>query len=239
VNPEVSRAISDAARMVRARNRHCELDELVQVGWERVLRYLGREHVSPTLAFVCAKQGMIEATRLDAGRDRHGRARRFADPVFVVVDEHRDIAVWDQWRRHALPIEEMIDAKRALLGMQLREAVAWYSHHWLGDELGRLTGEFGVTEGRIRQYCASARAKLAAAWAGDGFETQGDREQRLGRERTERTLRRATAYRRMLAERRARRADLVARGVRRSEAARAAQSVTRYAAAIRNAGRTS
>jgi hypothetical protein len=230
----VARAIADAARIVRARNRRCELDELVQVGWERVLRYLGRDNVSPTLAFVCAKQGMIEATRLAAGRDRHGRTRRFADPVFVPVDEDRDVAVWDQWRRHALPIEEMIDAKRALLGMQLREAVAWYSHHWTGDELGRLTNEFGVTEGRIRQYCASARAKLAAAWAGDGFETEAERERRLDLERAEREMRRATAYQRMLDERRARRADLLARGMPRARATRAAQSVTRYAAAIRN-----
>lgn len=237
-DPEVARAITDAARIVRAGNQRSalELDELVQVGWERVLRYLGRENVSPTLAFVCAKQGMLAAVRVAAGRDRFGRTRRCGDPVFVALDEGRegrDVAVWDQWRRHALPVEEMIDAKRALLGMQLREAMAWYSHHWLGEELGHLTGELGVTEGRIRQLCASARAKLAAVWAGDGFETETERQARLERDQQERAERREAARQHMLAERRARWADLRARGLRGAEARRAAQSATRYAEAVR------
>jgi hypothetical protein len=232
MNPEIARAVSDAARIIRAGNR-CgpELDELVQVGWERVLRYLGREHLSPTLAFVCAKQGMLAEVRRSAGRDQLGRRRRFPDPVFVAVDE-RDVAVWDQWRRQALPLEEMIDAKRALLGMQMREAVAWYSHHWLGEELGHLTSELGVTEGRIRQYCAAARAKLAATWAGDGFEIVAERDARRERERTERDERRALARARMLAERSTRYADLRARGASGADAARACQTATRYAAAV-------
>ena len=218
---------------MRAGNRILELNELVQVGWERVLRYLGRETTNAVLAFVCAKQGMLAETRLAAGRDRNGRARRRGDPVFVELDENRDVAVWDQWRRFSLPVEEMIDAKRALLGMQMREAVAWYSHHWLGAELGELTGELGVTEGRIRQYCASARAKLAAAWAGDAVETEAEREQRERRERNERDAQRAAANERMLAERRRRRADLRSRGFSGADLSRAAQSYTRYAEALR------
>lgn len=236
IDIEVARAICDAARIVRAGNRGgVELNELVQVGWERVLRYLGREHVSPTLAFVCAKQGMLAEVRRAAGRDQLGRRRRFPDPVFVAIDD-RDVSVWDQWRRYALPLEHMIDVKRALLAMQLREAVAWYSHHWLCEGLDHLMPELGVSEARIRQYCRAARDKLAAAWAGEWFETEADLEERRATAARERDARRADANERMLAERRRRFAELRELGVSSKAARRASGSTARYAAIVRNRG---
>src|SRR5262245_49924549 len=95
-------AISHAARVVKAAlppGHGLELADLVQIGAERVLRYLsGTEGTSYTLAFVCAKQGMFHEARLWSGRSRHGTQRKtVSDPVFVeYVDERDDIVDWLQ-----------------------------------------------------------------------------------------------------------------------------------------------
>ncbi len=207
------KAITDAARYVRARlprGHGLELADLVSVGAEHVLRYLsGSDTASHVLVFISARQAMVMAARRWSGRCIHGTKRKtFADPVFCGFDEARDVGHWDQWLRYTLPLEEMIDTKRALLAMQLREAVAWYSHHWLCEELTHLEAELGVSHGRIRQYCAAARAKLAAAWQGERFDTEDEIRERRRLELVARDERRAVANARMLAERKARYAEL-------------------------------
>ena len=65
MNPAYLRAISDAARYVRRRlpsSNTIELQDLVQVGCERVLRYV-REGMPPVVAFICARDGMVEESR--------------------------------------------------------------------------------------------------------------------------------------------------------------------------------
>lgn len=223
------RPITDAARIVKASlpsHHGLELADLVQIGTERILRHLtGNE--PGWLAFVCAKQGMIyEVARWRAGR----QARRLA-PMFVEYDDAWDSSVWR--RSSALDLELLIDLKRALLSMQLREAVSWYSHHWLCQELGHLETELGVTEGRIRQYCASAREKLKAAWRGDGFETEEERATRNKLERREIEKRQALANEKMLRERRERREQLVAMGASNAQACVGCRSRLQFGALVR------
>lgn len=224
-------AITDAARIVKAGlppGHGFELADLVSIGAERVLRYIADSPgASSVLAFVCAKQGMLYEARRWSRREPHGYERKNPDPIFVEFDEQRD--VWDVWRRAStLNVEDLIDAKRALLAMQLREAVTWYSHHWLGEELGHLETEFGVCEGRIRQYAAAAREKLAFAWRGVMFETEEDRAQRERTRIAARDVGRAKANSKMLAERRQRYAELRKRGFCDNQARRGAQSKARY-----------
>lgn len=224
-------AISDAARIVKASlpaGHGLELADLVSIGAERVLRYLaGSGDGSPILAFVCAKQGMqYEVLRWRAGR----QARRLR-PDFVEYDGDWDHSVWR--RSTALDVELLIDLKRALLAMQLREAVAWYSHHWIGEELGHLEQEFGVTEGRIRQYIAAARDKLKAAWRGAAFETEEDRATRERTRVAARDVARAVANEKMLAERQGRRIQLRAMGASSAQAIRGSSSRVRFMAMAR------
>jgi hypothetical protein len=220
-------AISDAARIVKAAlppGHGLELADLVQIGVERILRY---GPASPVLAFVCAKQGMqLEVQRWRAGR----QARRFR-PEFVEYQDNWDDFVWR--RSTALDLELLIDLKRALLAMQLREAVAWYSHHWLGEELGHLEPELGVTEGRIQQYVAAARDKLKAAWRGASFETEEDRATRERARVAARDVARAAATEKMLAERRSRYAQLRAMGASSAEATVGGRSRVQFLAATR------
>jgi hypothetical protein len=220
-------AISDAARIVRSKlppGHGLELADLVSIGVERILKYGA---ASPVLAFVCAKQGMI----YEAQRWRAGRQARRMTPIQVEYDDDWDSSVWR--RSSTLDVELLIDLKRALLGMQLREAVAWYSHHWLGEELGQLESELGVTGARIRQYIADAREKLKAAWRGASFETEDDR---AARERTRvaaRDVHRAAANQLMLTERRRRYAELRALGLSDAQSTRAAGCKARYLTTVR------
>lgn len=212
---EVARAVSDAARIVHARNRRAGLDlhDLVQIGWERVLRYLGRDTTNHVLAFVCAKGGMILHLKRDRKRGlgfRLGSAARSIDPKFASIED-RDLGYWDQWTRQSLPVEEMIDAKRALLSMPLREAVAWHSHHWLGHEYTHLEDEFGVSGGRIRQLAAAGNAKMRATIDVPHVPTKSRRYQ----------------------EERERYADLRARGATRSQASNGCKGPHAYAALVR------
>src|SRR5690606_39941971 len=59
-----AKPITDATRYVRRHlptSNSIELADLVQVGWERVTRYLsGADSASTALVFVTAKQGMLE-----------------------------------------------------------------------------------------------------------------------------------------------------------------------------------
>lgn len=220
-------AISDAARIVRASlpAGHClELADLVNIGVERVLRY---GPASRVLAFVCARQGM----QYEVQRWRAGRQVRRLRPDFVEYDESYDASAWR--RSNALDVELLIDLKRALLAMQLREAVAWYSHHWIGEELGHLEQEFGVTEGRIRQYVAAARDKLKAAWRGAAFETEEDRATRERARVAARDVARAAANAKMLADRRSRRAQLRAMGATSPQATKGCRSRVEFLAAAR------
>lgn len=230
------RPITDAARIVKAslpKGHGLELADLVSIGAERVLRYLGEAPSSAVLVFVCARQGMESEARRWSARGTHAGRRVKARLEFCDYDEARDVAYWDQWRRYTLPVETMIDMKRALLAMQLREAVSWYSHHWLGEELDHLERELGVTDGRVQQYCASARKKLAATWRGEHFETEGEIAARKARQIAERDARRAAANARMLAARRERFAELKRLGAEPGQAKIGSRSKVQFATAYR------
>lgn len=156
-----AKPISDAARIVRRQlpaSNSLELADLVQIGWERVARYLGDAPVSTVLVFVCAKQGMLEEARHWAGcqhaKDGHGHPRRIgAAPRLEGYQE------WFSFTP-APPIELLIDVYRTLLAMPLRESASWYSRHVLDEPVGTLAPEFGVSRGRICQYEMAARDKL-------------------------------------------------------------------------------
>ncbi len=228
------RPISDAARIVKASlpsGHGFELSDLVSIGAERVLRYVaGTPGASPVLAFICAKHGMQYEARRWSGKDPHGakgeKARKSPDPILTGYHEWAHVTPTP-------PYEVMIDTKRALLSMQLREAVSWYSHHWLMEDLDHLENELGVSEGRIRQYCASAREKLRAAWIGEWFETEEQKATREASRVATRDQSRARANEAMLAERRRRRRELRALGLGSGAATRAAGSQHRYATALR------
>jgi hypothetical protein len=159
----------------------------------------------------------------EAQRWRAGRQARREKPVFVEYDEEWDSAVWR--RASSLDLELLIDLKRALLAMQLREAVAWYSHHWLGEELGHLESELGVSGARIRQYCAEARDRLARSWRGDALESH---EEQLSRYRAVRERIEAKEHADMLAERRRRYTELRSLGATVGEARRCIGNKARY-----------
>lgn len=178
--------ITSAARVVRASlppHHGLELADLVSIGAERVLLYLARaETTSSTLVFICAKQGMLYEARRWVGRDPHGRARKMPDPKFEEFDHVLE------WRRShpAPPMELLIDCKRALLSVRLREAAAWYSSNWLGETHEHLEAELGVSAGRVRQYAATATAALRAV---------ADATPRANTSQTTRVLRRRTGAR--------------------------------------------
>jgi hypothetical protein len=54
----------------------------------------------------------------------------------------------------------LIDVKRTLLSLPLREAVAWYSQRQLDEPSRKLAPEFGVTHTRVVQLAAAANDKL-------------------------------------------------------------------------------
>jgi hypothetical protein len=167
LNPAYLRAISDAARIVRRRlppSNSIELQDLVQVGCERVLRYV-REGMPPVFAFICARDGMMEEScrwaqkawvtvpgKLHRGKYAK-RVRRGDPPILTGLHEwHRSIPAPDM----AL----LIDIKRTLLTMPLREAVAWHSQHQLDKPAHQLAPEFGVTPTRVVQLAAAANLRL-------------------------------------------------------------------------------
>lgn len=155
-----ARPITDAARLVHARLSRkvtLELADLVQVGWERVSRYLADGTASPIVVFICARDGMFDEVR--RWQELPADARTLRAWRAAGGDEIGDTFGWPRYTP-ALDIELLIDVKRALLDMKLREAASWYSRHVLDEPVGKLGPEFGVGRGRICQYEISARARL-------------------------------------------------------------------------------
>lgn len=166
---DFARPISDAARIVRSglpSSNTIELCDLVQAGWLHATRYLqGAESVSRTLVFVSVKHAMHQAALewgqhawVDSGgkRSRRGyaRRRRYGDPP--------ELTGLHEWHR-CVPTPDLallIDVKRTLLAMPLREAVAWYSQRQLDEPAHKLAPEFGVTHTRVVQLAAAANDKL-------------------------------------------------------------------------------
>lgn len=170
--------ISDAARIVfrqwrGSRNFDLELSDLVQIGCERVLTYLsGAESITGVLVFVCAKQGMQYEARRSGGmpgnrKNQHGR------PDTLPLSEPEDDGFPTHWRKFtpALPIEEMIDAKRALLALPMREAYSWLACDVWGHEKTHAANELGMSYASVRVYLRQARRSLGMAtdgkWGGE------------------------------------------------------------------------
>lgn len=129
---DFARPISDAARIVRAMiPRHSlDLEDLVQVGWEKTLRYLaGQESVSPTLVFVAAKLAMLNAHEqwMQKAWIRNASGNR------VRRGEAPALTEWQEWQRaHPTPpIEALIDVYRALLRARDEDRSAWQAR-WAG-----------------------------------------------------------------------------------------------------------
>jgi hypothetical protein len=166
---DFARPISDAARIVRSglpSSNTIELCDLVQAGWLHAVRYLqGAESASRTLIFVSVKHAMHQAA-LDWGQHAwattsgkrsargHARRRRIGDPPKLtgLHEWHRCVPTPD--------LALMIDIKRTLLSMPLREAVSWYSQRQLDEPSHKLAPEFGVTHTRVVQLAAAANDKL-------------------------------------------------------------------------------
>lgn len=157
MNPAYLRAVSDAARYVRnrlPRGNTIELQDLVQVGHERVLRYV-REGSPPVVVFICAKQGMLDEARSWGNRPRDSRTKASDDPATYPV--HR-------WPRHTEPdIEFLLDLKRELFRMPLHHAAAWYSRHVLDEPVGTIGDGLGVSRGSVCLYEMAARKRLRDA----------------------------------------------------------------------------
>lgn len=174
------RAISHAARVVKAAlppGHGLELADLVQIGAERVLRYLsGTEGTSYTLAFICAKQGMFHEARLWSGRSRHGTQRKTVrDPVFVEYEDERDDIV-DWLQRCTSPnLEAWIDLVRALFSLNSTKAAAWYGHHVLGQSNAEIGRGIGVTGSDIVQHRRDAELRVNACMRADRWAPLGPR----------------------------------------------------------------
>lgn len=173
-------AISNAARIVKAAlppGHGLELADLVQIGAERVLRYLsGTDGTCYALAFVCAKQGMFHEARLWSGRSRHGTQRKtFTDPVFVEYEAERD-DVCDWFKRCTSPnIEAWIDLVRALFSLNSTKAAAWYGHHVLGESSAEIGRGIGVTASDIVQHRQDAELRVNARMRADRWAPLGPR----------------------------------------------------------------
>lgn len=174
-------AISHAARVVKAAlppGHGLELADLVQIGAERVLRYLSRDAIGPsyTLAFVCAKQGMFHEARLWSGRSRHGTQRKTVrDPVFVEYEDERDDVV-DWMQRCTSPnLEAWIDLVRALFSLNSSKAAAWYGHHVLGQSCNEIGRGIGVTGSDVVQHRQDAELRINARMRADRWAPLGPR----------------------------------------------------------------
>jgi DNA-directed RNA polymerase specialized sigma24 family protein len=174
-------AISNAARVVKAAlppGHGLELADLVQIGAERVLRYLsGTDGTSYTLAFVCAKQGMFREARLWSGRCGHGTQRKtVTDPVFVEYDDERDDPI-DWLKRCTSPnLEAWIDLVRALFSLNSTKAAAWYGHHVLGQSSAEIGRGIGVTASDIVQHRQDAELRVNARMRADRWAPLGPRQ---------------------------------------------------------------
>lgn len=169
-NSDWAAAISDAARIVFARFRvrahfDLELSDLVQIGWERVLRYMSPD-ASRVLVFVCAKQGMMREAKT-CGAMAGNRKLQHGRPDAVPFDDE-DGGSLTFWRRATppLPIEEMIDAKRALLALPLPEAYSWMACDVVGHDLEHAAGELARSPSSVRCYLRQARQALGMATDG-------------------------------------------------------------------------
>jgi|GEM_PF-5261060 len=174
---DFARPISDAARIVRRglpSSNTIELCDLVQAGWLHATRYLqGAESASRLLVFVSVKHAM-HAAALEWGQNAwadssgkrsplgYARRRRLGDPPQLtgLHEWHRIVPTPD--------LALLIDIKRALLSMPLREAVAWYSQRQLDEPSHKLAPEFGVTRTRVVQLAAAANDKLRQVVDPDG-----------------------------------------------------------------------
>ena len=211
--------ISEAARYVRARlprSNPIDLQDLVQVGAERVLRYMGsREGEMKTLVFICAKAGMLDEAY------RHRSIVRPRDRKTKVVDDPASYPI-HRWARHTeYDIEFMLDLKRELLRMPLRQAASWYSRHVLDEPVGTLGPEFGVSRGMVCLYEIAARKRLRAVMeAGEAMRDSAARIYGTA------TLRRGQVERQRYAE-------LRRQGASVQHATRGAKSTHCYAQALR------
>lgn len=174
------RPITHAARVVKAAlppGHGLELADLVQIGAERVLRYLaGTDGTSYTLAFVCARQGMIREARLWSGRSGHGTRRKTVDdPIFVGYDDERDDGA-DWLRRCTVPnLEAWIDLVRALFSLNSTKAAAWYGRHVLGQSSAEISRGIGVTASDIVQHRQDAELRVNARMRADRWAPLGPR----------------------------------------------------------------
>lgn len=175
MNPIYLRAISDAARYVRSRlpsSNTIELQDLVQVGCERVLRYV-REGLPPVVAFICARDGMVEESRRwaqNAWAPSRGKLIRGKYAKMRRIGDAPRLTGFHEWHR-CIPAPDMallIDIKRTLLSLPLREAVAWHSQHQLDRPAHELAPEFGVSHMRIVQLARAANDKLRTVVDPDG-----------------------------------------------------------------------
>lgn len=173
-------AISNAARVVKARlppGHGLDLADLVQIGAEKVMRYLSHtDGTCYTLAFVCAKQGMIHEARRWSGRSRHGTQRKtVTDPVFVEYEAERD-DVCDWFRRCTSPnIEAWIDLVRALFSLNSTKAAAWYGHHVLGESDAEIARGIGGVSSGITQHRQDAEFRVNARMRADRWAPLGPR----------------------------------------------------------------
>ena len=214
MNPAYLRAISDAARYVRnrlPRSNSIELQDLVQVGHEKVLRYV-RDGQQPVVAFICARDAMFQEARWWRGGSRDARTPA---PDLSTSPVHR-------WHRHTeLDVEFLIDLKREIFRLPLHHAAAWYSRHVLDEPVGTIAAGLGVSRGSVCLYEIAARKRLReAVEAGEPLRQSGKRI--LG-----------TPALRANAVQRERYAELRRLGASRHAALRGAKSPTCFSSALR------
>jgi hypothetical protein len=115
--------------------------------------------------FVSVKHAMHEAA-LEWGQNAWVESSGKRSPLGYArrrrTGEPPQLTGLHEWHR-IVPTPDLallIDIKRTLLSMPLREAVAWYSQRQLDEPAHKLAPEFGVTRGRVVQLAAAANDKL-------------------------------------------------------------------------------
>lgn len=214
-----ARPISDAARIVRAMlPRHSfQLEELVQIGWEKTLRYLP-DDTSTTLVFVAAKHAMMNAhdrwRQRSRARDASGRqVRRGGDAP--------QVAEWHHWMSQVPPppIELLIDVKRALEASRAKEIEAWVLTRWEESTFPEAAEALRCDRHTVMRRARRVDDRITPV-AGDQVTRRG------------RVLTHSPKH----DERRRRYAELRALGMGSREAARAATTLNKYSIAIRRFG---
>lgn len=212
--------ISDAARIVRASiPRHVmDLDELVQIGWEKIARYLSdATSADRTLVFITARNAMWEAVN----RWRQRGYTKNASGNRVRRGPVPELTGWHDWMTHqpTPPIEMMIDVKRALERCAPEESSAWTLTRWQERSVDDAAAELQCRPATViaRARRADARVTMLAG---------GERTARHGR--TPVRSRKRDEWRRRYRE-------LRSLGVAPAHANRAANSVHGYATALRKA----